>query len=441
MEATPRPPPRVGGQFEHLAERLVMHNATVGVVGLGYAGLPLLAAALEAGFAGIGVDVDLEKVAALRRASPVAGLSADDLQRVRGAELGAKAAGLRAADVVIMAVPTPLKDARPDLSMVTQAAADVAQVLQPGRLVVLESTTYPGTTQEVVLPILEESGLACGRDFMLAYSPERIDPGTARRLQDVPKIVAGTDGAATELAELLYRQLGCNVVQAPSPREAEMAKLIENTFRQVNVSLVNELAMVAADLDVDIWAALDAAATKNFGYMAFWPGPGVGGHCIAVDPTYLSWRAQQQRGHSIGFVEHALAINEQMPTYVASRIGDALKGAGKVTRGARVLALGVSYKPGVGDTRESAAVSVIEQLVEAGAVCSYHDPFVPTLQLRNTQLHSQTLEPALVGAQDCVAILTAHASIDVRSTIRHAPLVFDAQGVTRKQRAPNVVLL
>jgi UDP-N-acetyl-D-glucosamine dehydrogenase len=246
---------------------------------------------------------------------------------------------------------------------------------------------------------------------------------------------------ASQLAGLLYRQLGCEVVPAPSPREAEMAKLIENTFRQVNVSLVNELAMVAADLDVDIWAALDAAATKPFGYMAFWPGPGVGGHCIAVDPSYLSWRAAQRRGTGVGFVEHALKINNQMPDYVVSRISAALKGMGKSTCGSRVLVLGVSYKPGVADTRESAAVSVLERLLDSGAQCSYHDPLVPTLSLDATQLRSQALEPAVLRAQDCVVILTAHPSIDFAAVVRHAPIVFDAQGVTRRLRASNVILL
>jgi UDP-N-acetyl-D-glucosamine dehydrogenase len=325
---------------------------------------------------------------------------------------------------------------------VRAAVGDVAETLRPGQLVALESTTYPGTIDEVVRPILEErSGLVAGRDFALAYSPERIDPGSGVDVQAVPKIVSGVGSVGLDLADHLYRALGFRTVRTPSPREAEMAKLIENTFRQVNIALVNELATVAADLEVDIWAALDAAATKPFGYLPFWPGPGVGGHCIAIDPTYLSWRAQQRRGFGLGFVQHALEVNNGMPAYVAARIGEALNAASKPLRGSRVLALGVSYKPGVDDVRESPARHVLERLAAAGAEVRFHDPYVGALSLGGAPACSVPLTAEVLAAQDCVVILTAHASIDYRHVVRHAPLVFDAQGVTRHLAAANAVRL
>jgi nucleotide sugar dehydrogenase len=425
-----------------LADRLQLKTATVAVVGLGYVGLPLLVAAAREGFEVIGVDADTRKIEALRRGqSYVVDTTPDDLQALRGARVTDSPLALLTADAVIVAVPTPLKDGGPDLSLVTRAAADIAEVLRPGQLVVLESTTYPGTTEEVVLPILEGSGLKNGQDFALGYSPERIDPGSSWHLQRVPKIVSGVGAAGARLTAQLYRGLGCQVVAAPSTREAEMAKLIENTFRQVNIALVNELATAASDLDVDIWAALEAAATKPFGYMPFWPGPGVGGHCIAIDPSYLSWRAEQRRGFGLGFVQHALEVNNSMPAYVARRVGEMLNEAGKPTRGSKVLAVGVSYKPGVNDTRESPAMTVIERLARAGAEVAYHDPFVPTLELLGDELTSRPLSGPVIAEHDCVVLLAAARDLDVGSIARSAQLVFDAQGLSRGLDAPNVVRL
>jgi UDP-N-acetyl-D-glucosamine dehydrogenase len=425
-----------------LADRLQLKTATVAVVGLGYVGLPLLVAAAREGFDVIGVDADTRKIEALRRGqSYVVDTTPDDLQALRGARVTDSPLALLTADAVIVAVPTPLKDGGPDLSLVTRAAADIAEVLRPGQLVVLESTTYPGTTEEVVLPILEGSGLKNGQDFALGYSPERIDPGSSWHLQRVPKIVSGVGGAGARLTAQLYRGLGCQVVAAPSTREAEMAKLIENTFRQVNIALVNELATAASDLDVDIWAALEAAATKPFGYMPFWPGPGVGGHCIAIDPSYLSWRAEQRRGFGLGFVQHALEVNNSMPAYVAQRVGEMLNEAGKPTRGSKVLAVGVSYKPGVNDTRESPAMTVIERLARAGAEVAYHDPFVPTLELLGDELTSRPLSGPVIAEHDCVVLLAAARDLDVGSIARSAQLVFDAQGLSRGLDATNVVRL
>jgi UDP-N-acetyl-D-glucosamine dehydrogenase len=436
------PLPDVGPVFSRLSERIALRTATVSVVGLGYVGLPLLVTAGERGFGVIGVDADPKKIEMLRRGESYVGDVQDEqVRELAEARFVDNAITLLVADVVIVAVPTPLKDGGPDLSLVERAVADVAETLRPGQLIVLESTTYPGTMAEIVAPILERSGLRSGIDFALAYSPERIDPGSGVDIQTVPKIVSGDGPVALDLADHFYRALGFRTVRAPSPREAEMAKLIENTFRQVNIALVNELATVAADLEVDIWAALDAAATKPFGYLPFWPGPGVGGHCIAIDPTYLSWRAQQRRGFGLGFVQHALEVNNGMPAYVANRVGEALNATTKPLRGSRVLALGMSYKPGVDDVRESPARHVLERLASSGALVSFHDPYVSSLTLGEQTLHSIPLTAETLAAQDCVVILTAHPSVDYEHVLEHASLVFDAQGITRTLDAPNAIRL
>ena len=425
----------------HLKEVIAARSATVAVVGLGYVGLPLMVALDRAGFGAIGIDADQNRVASLASGHSYVSDVGDAALQAGTSRFTASPRGLRQADVIVVAVPTPLTDGVPDLKMVRDACSTIAAALRPGTLVVLESTTYPGTTEEVVLPILETSGLVSGVDFFLGYSPERIDPGSAWSLEDTPKVVSGVGTEATDLVELFYRQLVREVIRVPSPREAEMAKLIENTFRHVNIALVNELAMLAPHLGVDIWAALDAAATKPFGYLPFWPGPGVGGHCIAIDPSYLSWRVSQRLGFGVGFVEHAKEVNNRMPAYVASRIAEALNAASKPVRGSRLMALGVAYKPGVNDVRESPALAVLRHLVAAGANCSYHDPQVPTLELDGNELRSQPLSDELLESQDCVVILTAHPGIDYGAVVQASSLVFDARGVTRRTGDPGVVRL
>jgi UDP-N-acetyl-D-glucosamine dehydrogenase len=430
--------------LEELAERIRTKQAKVAIVGLGYVGLPVLVSVGKSGFPVIGFDVDDARVESLRAGhSFLTDVTDTEVGSLDGAEFHENPAGLAGADVVLICVPTPLTDHTPDLAMVREAVETVGRHLAPGRLVVLESTTYPGTTEEVVAPILESaSGLTAGRDFALAYSPERIDPGQdLHRLEETPKIVAGLTDRCRDLASSFYSQFIQLVVVVPSPREAEMAKLIENTFRQVNIALVNELAVLARDLRVDIWEALRAASTKPFGYMPFWPGPGVGGHCIAIDPSYLSWRAGQQTGYHIGFIEHANEVNNRMPAYVVSRIGDALNDAGKPLRGSRVLAIGVTYKPGVDDQRGSPSLAVMERLAAKGAEVTYHDPFVPSLQLSQTFLESRELTEELLASQDCVVILTAHPSVDYAVVADVAPLVFDARGATMGIDTPNVVRL
>ena len=430
--------------LDHLAERIRTREATVAIVGLGYVGLPLLVSVARSGFPVVGFDVDASRIESLRAGrSFITDVTDTEVVALDGAGFDQDPGILGDADVVLICVPTPLTDHTPDLAMVREAVETVGRHLSPGRLVVLESTTYPGTTEEVVAPILEAaSGLTAGRDFALAYSPERIDPGQdLHPLEETPKIVAGLTDRCRDLAASFYSQVIQLVVVVPSPREAEMAKLIENTFRQVNIALVNELAVLARDLGVDIWEALRAASTKPFGYMPFWPGPGVGGHCIAIDPSYLSWRAGQQTGYHIGFIEHANEVNNRMPDYVVNRIGDALNDAGKPLRGSQVLALGVSYKPGVDDQRGSPSLMVMERLVAKGAEVAYHDPFIPTLRVDGKELSSLPLTADVLARQDCVAILTAHPSVDYTLAADVASLVFDARGATMGIDAPNVIRL
>lgn len=446
-------------RLRDLPARIASRDAVVAVIGLGYVGLPLLMAAGAEGFNLIGVDADGEKISSLEGGrSYIADIGDADLEVLKGAAFTSDQHILSRADVILVAVPTPLRDGTPDLSLIETAVANIAATLRPGQLVILESTTYPGTTQDLVLPMLESSGLVAGEDFGLAYSPERIDPGGGWSFRRTPKIVAGVTPAETELAAGFYSTMVDRVVKTSSPREAEMAKLIENTFRQVNIALVNELATIAPAIGVDIWESLEAAATKPFGYMPFWPGPGVGGHCIAIDPTYLSWKVEQRLGFGVGFIEHARSVNNRMPGFVTSRIADTLNEIGRSLQGARVMVIGLTYKAGVNDVRESPAISVLGRLIEAGALCDYHDPYVPSTLVGGrrktdrprigTALHAEALEMRsveldddLLARADCVVILTAHPEIDYERVISKSALVFDAVGVTRLQRHDHVVVL
>jgi UDP-N-acetyl-D-glucosamine dehydrogenase len=427
----------------NLERRIRTREAKVAVVGLGYVGLPVLMAVHRAGFPVLGLELDRHKVSLLLEGhSYIVDVSDEALGLLDGVELGSDPAMLERAEIILVCVPTPLTDDTPDLSMVQRAAVDVGHAIRPGRLVVLESTTYPGTTEEILKPLLERAGLVAGRDFALGYSPERIDPGQdCYRLDNTPKIVSGVTDRCRDIAVEFYGSFVGEVVTVSSPREAEMAKLIENTFRQVNIALVNELAILANDLRVDIWEALRAASTKPFGYMPFWPGPGVGGHCIAIDPSYLSWRAGQQLGYRVGFIEHANEVNNRMPSYVVTRLGEALNDAGKPIRESKILALGVSYKAGVDDRRESPSIAVMERLAAKGAWLSYHDPFVERLDFLGKELTSLPLTREMLAAQDCVLILTKHPGIDYGRVVARAKLVFDARGATVGIDASNLVRL
>jgi nucleotide sugar dehydrogenase len=426
------PDRRRGAHLQGLASRVDARTATVAVVGLGYVGLPLLLAAARAGYAVIGVDADAGKIDALANGrSYITDVSNGDLGALDAATLSVDPAVLKDADVVLLAVPTPLRDGTPDLGPMKRATDSLARVLYPGTLVVLESTTWPGTTEEVLCPALEAGGLQAGVDFALAYSPERVDPGSSYAFTATPKLVAGMTDACTRLASQFYSTLVTTVVVTKSPREAEMAKLIENTFRQVNIALINELATVAPALGVDIWAALDAAATKPYGYMAFYPGPGVGGHCIAVDPSYLSWKTEQQLGYGVGFIAHALSVNNRMPAHVANRVGQVLNAASLPVNGTRVHLLGLAYKPGVNDARESPGVAVAECLLRSGALISYTDRHLPVTTIGGQQFTSVPLDEPLLAEVDVTVLLTAHTDVDYNMVLRWSERTFDATGHLR----------
>jgi UDP-N-acetyl-D-glucosamine dehydrogenase len=438
LNAMPKGSSPAGSWRKDLAARLRDKDACVGVVGLGYVGLPMLVAAVRAGFRGVGIDIDPSRVAAINDAHSFVSDVEDVVLRDLRSKLRVSTsdAAIRDCDVVLICVPTPLKDHDPDLRHIELASASIAAHLRRGMLVILESTTYPGTTDEILRPILETSGLVAGRDFGLAYSPERIDPGRGLdHIEKTPKVVGGLTRRDGDLAATFYRAFIHEVEIVSSPREAEMAKLIENTFRHVNIALVNELAFLSKDLDVDLWESIRAAATKPFGFMAFWPGPGVGGHCIAIDPSYLSWRVGQRTGHRLNFVEHAQEVNSRMPGFVAQRVAQALNDRGKPVRGSQILGIGVTYKADVNDVRESPAVAVLERLAGAGAKVAYHDPLVPAMEIAGRRLKSRPLGVDLLGEQDCVVVLTAHSGIDFEQIVKHSPLVFDTRGVTRGRRA------
>jgi UDP-N-acetyl-D-glucosamine dehydrogenase len=413
----------------------------VGVVGLGYVGLPLAIAFAEEGHQVIGLDADPRKIDALVEGksyiedvpSQTVGAVADRLVAT------SRYADLSSCDAVIICVPTPLTNSRePDLSYMVDAATSLSAVMQKGQLVVLESTTYPGTTRERLRPILEESGLAAGRDFHLAFSPERIDPGrTDYTIKTTPKVVGGLTETCTERAVELYSQICDRVVTVSTPDAAELAKLLENIFRSVNIALVNELAMLCERLDIDVWEVIDAAASKPFGFMRFDPGPGMGGHCLPVDPFYLSYKAREHDFYT-EFIELAGKVNQNQPEWCVLRIERALNEAGKATNGARVLLLGVSYKAGVGDMRESPALKIIRKLRGLGADVAYHDTHVPEVQ--EFGLSSVDLDDAL-GAADLVCIVTAHPQLDYQQVVSDAALVLDFRGITRGIEAPNLVRL
>jgi UDP-N-acetyl-D-glucosamine dehydrogenase len=414
---------------------------TVGVIGLGYVGLPLVVAFAQEGCDVIAVDVDARKIEAIEAGeSYIEDVPAELLREHRGRiQATTRYARLAKADAVLICVPTPLtRNREPDLGPLIDSARSLAEVLQPGQLVVLESTTYPGTTRERVAPLLEESGLAAGRDFNLAFSPERVDPGrTDYTLRNTPKVLGGLTDACLERAEELYALVCETLVSVSSPEAAELTKLLENIFRSVNIALVNELAMLTDRMGIDIWEVVDAAATKPYGFMRFEPGPGMGGHCLPVDPFYLSWRAREF-DMSTEFIELAGKVNQQMPYHCVEKTQRALNRAGMSVKGARVGLLGVSYKPGVGDTRESPALKIIELLKGLGADVSYHDPHVASLSA--FALQSTSLENA-VSETDLTLIVTTHPGIDYDEVVRRARLVVDLRGVTRASSAASVVRL
>ncbi|HYN50299.1 MAG TPA: nucleotide sugar dehydrogenase [Thermoleophilaceae bacterium] len=410
---------------------------TIGVVGLGYVGLPLAVAFAEAGHSVVGVDRDSRVTQALSEGRSHIEDVPDDALRAIGERLHAttRYAELAKVESVVVAVPTPLTQNRePDLQPLIATGTALAGVLQAGQLVVLESTTYPGTTRERFAPLLEESGLAAGRDFHLAFSPERIDPGrTDFTLRTTPKIVGGLTEQCRDRAVELYGQVCDEIVTVSTPEAAELTKLLENVFRSVNIALVNELAILCDRMAIDVWEVVEAAATKPYGFMSFKPGPGMGGHCLPVDPFYLSWRAREFDMQT-EFIELAGEVNQRMPYFCVERIARALNDHAKPVRGSRVAIVGVSYKAGSGDMRESPAMKIMRLLSEQGAELAYHDDYVP--ELADLGLRSEWPEDA-----DCVVIVTAHPELDVERLVRESSLVVDFRGVTRGIEAPNLVRL
>jgi UDP-N-acetyl-D-glucosamine dehydrogenase len=412
--------------------RLVLaRRARIAVIGQGYVGLSLACAAAEAGFPVTGIDIDTERIEALNRGQTVPGVTTDALHAATETGLlgfSDDVARVAEAEIIAICVPTPVRDGVPDLSFIRNAATDVSKHLRGGSLVVLESTTYPGTTEQLVRPLLESTGLRTGMDFLLAYSPERIDPGNEEfGFREIPRIVGGLSPDATGITTLLYEQLVEKVYPVSSCRAAELAKLLENTFRHVNIALVNEMAMVCHETGIDVWEVIDAAASKPFGFMRFTPGPGVGGHCIPLDPTYLTWQVRRDADRRFRIVEQAQEINSEMPGWTASRIGEALNQVGKAMKGADVFVLGVAYKADLGDARESPALKVIGHLLRRGAKVSFHDPFVAEVGWNGWHLTRRELTTAAVRGADCVALLTPHAAYDLDWVAEHAKLVFDAR--------------
>jgi UDP-N-acetyl-D-glucosamine dehydrogenase len=414
----------------------------IGVVGLGYVGLPLVVAFAQHGDDVIAVDIDERKIDSLRHGRSYV----EDIDDGALAAVGERVhpstefQPLREADAILICVPTPLTANRePDLQPLQSAADAIAQVVQPGQLIVLESTTYPGTTRELLAPAIKAgAGLTAGEDFNLAFSPERIDPGRIDyTLKTTPKVVGGLSETCGDRAAELYERICDTVVRVSSPESAELTKLLENIFRSVNIALVNEMAILAERMDIDIWEVVEAAATKPYGFMPFKPGPGMGGHCLPVDPFYLTWRARQFQ-MSTEFIELAGKINQQMPYHCVERIELALNDAEKPIKRSKIAILGVSYKGGIGDIRESPALRIIEQLRERGADLVYHDPFVP--ELPQLGLESSSLAAATDGA-DAVVLVTAHPQIDHLTIARQAQLFVDLRGITRGLDADSVVRL
>ncbi len=442
---TPESAARPDSPAAALQARLESRTATIGVVGLGYVGLPLVRAVHEAGYRVIGFDTDLEKIECLHRGENylrhLGPQLAQELRRSDRFEATADVDALSQADAILLCVPTPLGAHRePDLSYLLDSTRQVARILRRGQLIVLESTTYPGTTREEMMPILQETGLRCGRDFFLAFSPEREDPGRkGETTGTITKLVGGVDAVSGDLAEALYSRVVSDVHRVSCAEVAEAAKLLENVYRAVNIALVNELKIVLDEMKIDVWEVIEAASTKPFGYQPFYPGPGLGGHCIPIDPFYLAWKAKAL-GHNTKFIELAGEVNARMPQYVLNRITAALNDDAKAVRGARALIIGIAYKPNIDDIRESPAAEIIERLQSAGAEVAYHDPHVPrfpAMRKHKIDLASVPLTETTLRAHDCVIIVTDHDAVDYALVGRHARLIIDTRNAMARVDDPK----
>jgi len=432
--------------FDELSEKISSKSIRAGVIGLGYVGLPLAVEFAKTGVAVVGFDVDREKIdSILRGESYISDVDSEAVSRVvSDGTLVATTdfSQLAAVDTINICVPTPLRKTKdPDLSYVIKAVEQIAAYLRPGQVVILESTTYPGTVTEVVQPRLEKNGLRAGTDFFLAFSPERVDPGNTEWMtRNIPKVVGGTDPRSTEVAAALYNLIVETVVPVSSTRVAEMVKLLENTFRAVNIGLVNELALMCRDLEVDVWEVIDAAKTKPFGFMPFYPGPGLGGHCIPIDPFYLSWKARQN-GFESRFIELAGHVNASMPRYVVETVTEALNSRERSVRGSRVHLCGVAYKPNVSDVRESPSLDIANLLIRQGAVVSYSDPHVSVVREAGLTLDEVPLQQALEDGVDVSVITTHHDGFDYDAIVRLSPVVVDTRNSLRGIDAEHIFRL
>jgi UDP-N-acetyl-D-glucosamine dehydrogenase len=419
-----------------LEEKINDRTARVGIIGLGYVGLPLAVAFSQAGFNTLGIDIQQKRVDLINSGQSYV---ADVPSKILQSEIGAKRlqtttdqSKLAELDAICICVPTPLtKTKDPDLSYVTHEAKEVAKYLRPGQIVVLESTTYPGTTRQVVLPVMESSGLKCGLDFYLAYSPERVDPGNKKYgVKNTPKLVGGVNPESTHLAKVLYSKITDSVIPVSSPEIAEMTKIFENVFRSVNIALVNELAQLCHNMNASVWEVIEAASTKPFGYMPFYPGPGVGGHCIPLDPYYLSNKAREFDFHT-RFIELAAETNEHMPYYTVYRIVEALNDRGKPLNNAKIFVLGVAYKKDTEDARESPSLKIIELLQDKGANVMYNDSYIPEISLNQGRLASVELTKKNLSYADCVIIATDHSYYNINEIITSSKFIFDSRGITQ----------
>ena len=435
------------GYKQDLLGKIADREARIAVVGLGYVGLPLAVEFAETGFCVIGMDVDARKVQRINAGESYIDDVADE--RVRGLVAAGKFSAtscygdLRPVDAISICVPTPLRKTRdPDMSYIIQAAQSIAAIRRPGLLIILESTTYPGTTEEIILPAIVGDDLTVGEEVFIAYSPERIDPGNASySVRNTPKVVGGITADCAEVAIALYRAAVDQVIAVSSPTAAEMVKLLENTFRAVNIAMVNEMALMCDKLGIDVWEVIQAAATKPFGYMPFYPGPGLGGHCIPVDPHYLSWKLKTLN-YNARFIELASEINTSMPYYVVDKITEALNNQERAVRGSRILILGVAYKRNVDDVRESPALDIISLLRQRGAAVGYHDPHVPQIQLENDiRLHSMDYSQRLLCEADCVVIVTDHCAFDWDEILLHSRVIVDTRHVYSDRSGGEIISL
>ena len=432
--------------YKNLENRIRTKSAAVCVVGLGYVGLPTAVIFAETGFKVFGIDSEKRRVNKINRGiSYLLDIESSRLKKVvSNGSLKASTEGtaLRMADVIIICVPTPLtKTKEPDVTYIIEATNQISRYLRAGHLIILESTTYPGTTREVVFPILESTGLKVGTDYYLTFSPERIDPGSQKfTIKNTPKVVGGMETNSTKLAALLYGNIANKVVEVSTPEAAEMDKVFENVFRSVNIAMVNELAKLCERMNISVWEVIKAASTKPFGYMAFYPGPGVGGHCIPLDPYYLASKAREYNFHT-RFIELAAEINETMPEYIVTGITEALNCRKKSTKGANILLLGITYKKDIEDIRESPALRIIELLAEKGTNVRYHDPYVTEIEINSNNYKSIELNKKELGSYDCVVITTEHSSYDLNFIVDNAKLIYDTRGCTVHIEAENIIRL